>query len=98
MVRSAVDRCGRIDVPHHNAVDGRFVNEQDRRLTELPEETWQQIVDLMLTGTFPCCQYVGQQMLAPRSGSIVSTATVDALIGCAGLDAYCFGGVLVKRA
>ena len=27
-------------------------------------------------------------MIAQKSGSIILTATVDALIGCAGLDAY----------
>jgi NAD(P)-dependent dehydrogenase (short-subunit alcohol dehydrogenase family) len=88
LVAAALARYGRIDVLYHNAVDARFVNEQDRRLTELPEDTWQQIVELVLTGTFRCCKYVGQQMLAQRSGSIILTATVDALVGCAGLDAY----------
>jgi NAD(P)-dependent dehydrogenase (short-subunit alcohol dehydrogenase family) len=88
LVTAALSRYGRIDVLYHNAVDARFVNEQDRRLTELPEDTWQQIVDVVLTGTFHCCKYVGRQMLAQRSGSIILTATVDALVGCAGLDAY----------
>ena len=88
LVTAALERYGRIDVLYHNAVDARFVNEQDARLTELPEDTWHQIVDLVLTGTFHCCKYVGRQMLAQRSGSIILTATVDALIGCAGLDAY----------
>jgi NAD(P)-dependent dehydrogenase (short-subunit alcohol dehydrogenase family) len=88
LVAAALNHFGRIDVLYHNAVDARFVNEQDRRLTELPEDTWHQIVDVVLTGTFHCCKYVGRQMLAQRSGSIVLTATVDALVGCAGLDAY----------
>ena len=88
MVEAALSQFGRIDVLYHNAVDARFVNEQDRRLTELPEDTWHQIVDLVLTGTFHVCKYVGRHMLAQRAGSIILTATVDALIGCAGLDAY----------
>ena len=88
LVATSLTHFGRIDVLYHNAVDARFVNEHDRRLTELPEETWHQIVDVVLTGTFHCCKYVGQQMLAQRSGSIILTATVDALVGCAGLDAY----------
>ena len=46
------------------------------------------MVDVVLTGTFHCCKHVGRQMLAQGSGSIILTATVDALIGCAGLDAY----------
>jgi len=88
LVSETVSRYGRIDVLYHNAVDVRFVNEEDRRLTELPEETWHRIIELVLTGTFYCCKYVGRQMLSQRSGSIILTATVDALIGCSGLDAY----------
>lgn len=88
LVEKTASRYGRIDVLYHNAVDVRFVNEQDRRLTELPEETWNRMIELVLTGTFHCCKYIGLQMLAQRSGSIILTATVDALVGCAGLDAY----------
>jgi len=46
------------------------------------------IVDLVLTGTFLTAKYTAQHMLMRKSGSIVLTATVDALIGQAGLDAY----------
>ena len=88
LVTRTLDQYGRIDVLYHNAVEVRFVNEQDRRLTELPEETWDRMIDTVLTGTFRCCKYVGQQMLRQQSGSIILTATTDALIGCAGLDAY----------
>jgi NAD(P)-dependent dehydrogenase (short-subunit alcohol dehydrogenase family) len=88
LVRETLDRYGRIDVLYHNAVEVRFVNEQDRRLTELPEETWDRMIGLVLTGTYRCCKYVGQQMIKQQSGSIILTATVDALTGCAGLDAY----------
>lgn len=88
LVGQTIDRFGRIDVLYHNAVDVRFVNERDRRITELPEETWHQMIDLVLTGTFLCCKYVGQAMVRQKSGSIILTATVDALVGCAGLDAY----------
>jgi NAD(P)-dependent dehydrogenase (short-subunit alcohol dehydrogenase family) len=88
MVERAVAAYGRIDVLYHNAVDGKFVNEQDRRLTELPDETWDRMIGLVLTGTFRCAKYVGRQMVAQKSGSIILSATVDALIGCAGLDSY----------
>ena len=88
MVAAAVDRFGRIDILFHNAVSVPLVNKQDRRITELPEETWHAIVGLVLTGTFLTAKYVAQKMLDQRSGSIILTATVDALIGQAGLDAY----------
>lgn len=88
MVGRALSTYGRIDVLYHNAVDGKFVNEQDRRLTELPDETWDRMIGLVLTGTFRTVKHVGRQMVAQKSGSIILSATVDALIGCAGLDSY----------
>ncbi len=96
LVEKTVAKYGRIDVLYHNAVDAHFVNNEDRRLTELPEETWDRMIGLVLTGTFLCCKYVGRQMLAQRSGSIILSSSVDALIGCAGLDSYTAakGGVI----
>ena len=96
MVALAVDRYGHIDVLFHNAVDVRLINHHDDRATELPDETWRKIIDLVLTGTFYCAKYVGQHMLAQKSGSLVLTATVDALIGQAGIDGYTAakGGVI----
>jgi NAD(P)-dependent dehydrogenase (short-subunit alcohol dehydrogenase family) len=96
MTEAAVSQYGRIDILYHNAVDVRFVNEEDRRLTEMADETWDHMINLVLNGTFRCCKHVGRQMLTQKSGSIILTATVDALIGCAGLDAYTAakGGVI----
>ena len=88
LVSRTLATYGRIDVLYHNAVDGKFVNEQDRRLTELPDETWDRMIGLVLTGTFRTVKHVGRQMVAQKSGSIILSATVDALIGCAGLDSY----------
>jgi NAD(P)-dependent dehydrogenase (short-subunit alcohol dehydrogenase family) len=88
LARETVARHGRIDVLYHNAVDVKFVNEQDRRATELPDDVWDRMIDLVLSGTFRCCKYIGRHMVERKSGSIILTATVDALMGCAGLDAY----------
>jgi len=88
MVTEAVRYYDQIDILFHNAVSVPLVNNHDRRITELPEDIWRQIVDLVLTGTFLTAKYVAQQMLKQKSGSIVLTATTDALIGQAGIDAY----------
>ncbi len=87
-VAAAVDRWGSLDVLFHNAADVHFINNFDGRLTEISDETWRRITDLVLTGTFRCCRHAGRQMIAQGGGSIILTATTDALIGCAGLDAY----------
>jgi NAD(P)-dependent dehydrogenase (short-subunit alcohol dehydrogenase family) len=88
LAEKTISAYGRIDVLYHNAVDVQLVNKGDRRLTELPSDTWDRIIDLVLGGTFRCCKYVGKQMITQKYGSIILTATTDALIGCAGLDAY----------
>ncbi len=88
MVAKTLGRFGQIDVLFHNAMSVPLVNNCDRRITELPEETWHKIVDLVLTGTFLTTKYVAQHMLSRKTGSIVLTATTDALIGQAGIDAY----------
>jgi NAD(P)-dependent dehydrogenase (short-subunit alcohol dehydrogenase family) len=88
MASETAKQFGRIDILFHNAMNVPLVNRGDGRATELPEETWHEIVNLALNGNFYCCKYVGQQMLRQRSGSIILTATTDALIGQAGIDAY----------
>jgi NAD(P)-dependent dehydrogenase (short-subunit alcohol dehydrogenase family) len=88
MVDVTVERFGRIDVVYHCAVDVPFVNTQDRRLTELDEAVWARMIDLCLTGVFRVVKHAGRQMLKQQSGSIVLSSTVDALVGCAGLDSY----------
>ena len=83
-----VERHGRIDVLYHCAADVHFVNTQDRRVTELEEDVWQRMLDVHLTGTFLVLKYVGRRMIEQRAGSIIVSSTVDALVGCAGLDSY----------
>ncbi|MCB8876769.1 SDR family oxidoreductase [Acidisoma silvae] len=97
LVRETVARHGRIDGLFHTAMSVPLVNKNDRRVTELPESVWDDIITLVLTGTFLVSKYVAKQMLTqPGGGSLVLTATADALIGQAGLDAYTAakGGVI----
>src|SRR4029079_7933991 len=70
MVATTVERFGRLDAVYHCAVDVPFVNTQDRRLTELGEDVWDRMIDLVLTGTFRVVKYAGRQMLTQGSGSI----------------------------
>jgi NAD(P)-dependent dehydrogenase (short-subunit alcohol dehydrogenase family) len=88
MVETVVKQFATIDVLFHNAMNCRLVNEEDRRTTELPEPVWAEIINLVLSGTYRCCKAVGRVMLSQNSGSIILTATTDALIGIAGYDAY----------
>ena len=88
LVAETVARFGRLDALYHCAADVHFVNTKDTRLTELDDDVWRRMIDVHLTGTFLVLKHVGRQMLAQRSGSIIVSSTVDALVGCAGLDSY----------
>jgi NAD(P)-dependent dehydrogenase (short-subunit alcohol dehydrogenase family) len=88
LVNDTVARFGRVDALYHCAADVHFVNTSDRRLTELDDEVWDRMIDVHLTGTFRVMKHVGRQMVAQGSGSIIVSSTVDALVGCAGLDSY----------
>jgi NAD(P)-dependent dehydrogenase (short-subunit alcohol dehydrogenase family) len=88
VVAATVERFGRLDVLYHCAADVHFVNTQDKRVTELEDEVWARMIDIHLTGTFYVLKHAGRQMIAQGGGSIIVSSTVDALVGCAGLDSY----------
>ncbi|WP_282047394.1 SDR family NAD(P)-dependent oxidoreductase [Roseibium album] len=87
-VEGTVSHHGRLDGLFHNAMSAKYVNNNDTDVTNLSDEVWHHIVGLTLTGTFNVMRAVGRQMLEQKSGSMVMTATVDALIAQAGVDAY----------
>ncbi|MEJ6709293.1 MAG: SDR family oxidoreductase [Amylibacter sp.] len=95
-IDAAVDKYGRIDGLFHNAMSAAYVNNNDRMVTDLSDDVWDHIINLTLTGTFNVMRAVGREMLKHGSGSMVMTATVDALIAQAGVDAYSAakGGVI----
>lgn len=88
LVTGTVERFGRIDALYHCAADVHFVNTKDNRLTELDDDVWARMIDIHLTGTFHVLKHVGRQMIVQGSGSMIVSSTVDALVGCAGLDSY----------
>jgi NAD(P)-dependent dehydrogenase (short-subunit alcohol dehydrogenase family) len=55
---------------------------------EFPLADWERILAVNLTGTFLCCQVVGQGMLERRRGRIVNIASIAGPIGLPGTIAY----------
>lgn len=95
-VENAVGHYGRLDGLFHNAMSAAYVNNNDTIVTELSDEVWNHIIQLALTGTFNVMRAVGREMVKKGSGAMVLTATVDAVIAQAGVDAYSAakGGVI----
>ena len=84
MVETVVSRFGKIDILANCAAIS------DRQpMLELPDEEWQRILDVTLSGTYFCCKYVAKQMVAQgHGGAIVNFSSGSALKGNTGRVAY----------
>jgi meso-butanediol dehydrogenase / (S,S)-butanediol dehydrogenase / diacetyl reductase len=84
MVDEAFARFGRLDVLHNNAAFGEFAPTH-----ELSLESWERTLAVNLTGPFLACKRALPRMVAQKSGVILSTASVAALVAEDSLAAYC---------
>ena len=78
MIHQTVQTYGRLDCAHNNAGVGsrpRVV------LHELPEESWDRVIDINLKGVWLCMKYEITQMLLQGGGAIVNTASIMGLVG-----------------
>jgi NAD(P)-dependent dehydrogenase (short-subunit alcohol dehydrogenase family) len=58
------------------------------RTERYPDELWQRVIGVNLTGTFNCCRAAGARMIERGSGSIVNLASTLGLVGFPGTVAY----------
>lgn len=84
VARKAVESFGRIDVLVNNAGIGDF----GKRLHEMDDATWANVLDVNLTGVFRMTRAVLPQMLKQGRGSIVNISSVASLVGIPALAAY----------
>ena len=82
-VETAFARVPRIDVLVNAAGVGGWGPTE-----EYPDELWDRVLQVNLTGTFVCCRAAGRRMLAAGSGSIVNIASTLGLVGFPGAIAY----------
>jgi 3-oxoacyl-[acyl-carrier protein] reductase len=76
MVRTVVDRWGRLDVLVNNAGFDRL-----SPVWELDDETWFRILNVNLTGAFFCTRAVLPQMILQKKGVIVNLSSIAAYQG-----------------
>lgn len=69
---------GRLDILCNNA--GIFSLEKYFLVTELPEEVWNKVIAVNLTGAYLCCKYLVPLMLLYGGGSIINIASMAGLI------------------
>ncbi|GIE94363.1 SDR family oxidoreductase [Paractinoplanes rishiriensis] len=72
LIKTAADRCGRIDVLVNNAGLGG-----NRPVIEMADEEWHRVLDVTLTGTFRCTRAALRHMIAQGGGgAVVNNASV----------------------
>jgi NAD(P)-dependent dehydrogenase (short-subunit alcohol dehydrogenase family) len=78
----AVDRFGRLDIAFANAGIGAIT-----RLVDADADMWKRVLDVNLTGPFLTIKHAARRM--GEGGSIVVTASLNAVQAGVGMGAYC---------
>jgi NAD(P)-dependent dehydrogenase (short-subunit alcohol dehydrogenase family) len=76
MVDTAVREFGTIDI----LVNSAGISHHEAAV-DLPVETWDQIVDVNLRGTFLCCRAVARVMLPKRKGVMLNLSSISGIVG-----------------
>jgi 3-oxoacyl-[acyl-carrier protein] reductase len=83
MVKSVVERFGRVDILVNNAGITR-----DNLLLRMSEEEWSSVISVNLNSVFFCTKAVLRPMLKQKSGRIINISSVVGVMGNAGQANY----------
>lgn len=91
MVKTCLDKFGRVDILVNNAGIVRFAP-----LHETTEEDWDAVLDVNLKSVFLGSKRVIPEMLKQGQGKIISTTSIAGLVGFENIGHYCAskGGII----
>jgi gluconate 5-dehydrogenase len=84
LVEQTVKALGTLDILVNNA----GISPYFKRVEDLTEAEWDQVIGVNLKGAFLCSREAGKQMIAQRGGVILNVASVAGLIGVSHLCSY----------
>lgn len=83
LVRTVTANFGKVDV-----LVNAFGITQRAAAENFPEQAWQSILDVNLSGTFLCSREAGRQMLEQGGGSIINLSSIAGSVGLKNTVAY----------
>ncbi len=84
MIRQTVETYGRLDFAVNNAGIGGAA----ALTADYPEEEWQRVLDINLTGVWLCMKYSIPHMLKAGGGALINVASILGHVGFANSGAY----------
>jgi NAD(P)-dependent dehydrogenase (short-subunit alcohol dehydrogenase family) len=84
LVKLALDHFGRLDIACNNA----GITGEQNNIADYSIESWQQVININLSGVFYGMKYQIPAMLKSGGGSIVNMASILGLVAFAGAPAY----------
>jgi 3-hydroxybutyrate dehydrogenase len=76
LVDATIEKFGRLDILVNNAGLQHVVP-----VVDFPEERWNLLIGVMLTGTFLCCKYALPHMIQQKWGRIINVNSIHGKVG-----------------
>lgn len=83
LIEETVKKFGRIDILVNNAGIQNVAP-----IVDFPEDRWDLLIGIMLTGSFLCTKYALPYMIKQKSGRIINMSSIHGLIGAKFKSAY----------
>ncbi|HEX3033817.1 MAG TPA: 3-hydroxybutyrate dehydrogenase, partial [Thermodesulfobacteriota bacterium] len=83
LIEETVKKFGRIDILVNNAGIQNVAP-----IVDFPEDKWDLLIGVMLTGAFLCTKYALPHMIKQKSGRIINMSSIHGLIGVKFKSAY----------
>ena len=88
MVKNIVEEFGRVDILYNNAARLKPTTPVPETVADMPEDHWQGVMGVNLTGVYLCSKYALAVMLEQGSGVIINVASTAGLVAAGGHAAY----------